>query len=62
MYANGEGVRQDKAYAWANLASVDGSADAVTLRDGTAQRLSPAQLAEAQKLSSELEARIQNTR
>ena len=64
MYANGEGVPQDnvQAYAWANLASVDGSPDAVTLRDGTAQRLSPAQLAEAQQLSSELEARIQNTR
>ena len=64
MYANGEGVPADnvQAYAWANLASVDGLPDAVTFRDGTAQRLSAAQLAEAQQLSSELEARIRNTR
>ena len=64
MYAHGEGVQQDdvQAYAWANLASVDGLPDAVTLRDATAQRLSGAQLSEAQRLSYELEARIQNTR
>ena len=64
MYANGEGVRQDniQAYAWANLASVNGSPDAVALRNESAQRLSPAQLAEAQQLSSELKTRIQNTR
>lgn len=64
MYANGEGVRQDniQAYAWANLASVSGLPDAVTLRDETAQRLSSAQLADAQQLSSELATRIQSNR
>ncbi len=64
MYANGEGVPLDnvQAYAWTNLAGVDGLPDAVTLRDEIARRLSGTQLAEAQQLSLELDARIQSSR
>ena len=63
MYANGEGVPLDnvQAYAWASLASVDGQPNAVALRNEIARSLSETQLAEAQQLSLELYARIQNS-
>ena len=64
MYEKGDGVQADniQAYAWANLANMGGLEDAETLRDEIAAKLSEAQLAEAQHLSRELKARIQNSR
>lgn len=64
MYEKGDGVQADniQGYAWANLANVGGIEDAVTLRDEIAANLSETQLAEAQQLSRELEARIENSR
>ncbi len=64
MYEKGDGVQADniQAYAWANLARVGGLEDAETLRDEIAANLSETQLAEAQHLSRELKARIQNSR
>ena len=51
-----------QAYAWANLASVNGHEDAANLRDEIATNLSAAQLAEAQQISRELRARIRYSR
>ena len=64
MYANGEGVRADniQAFAWAHLANARGRIGAAPLRDDISANLSQEQLAEAQQLSRELEARIQNSR
>ncbi len=57
-YANGRGVPQDDvlAYMWANLAAAgtfEEREQAVTLRDAVAERLTEAQLAEAQRLARE---------
>ncbi len=59
-YANGEGVPQDdvQAYAWINLASVQRGEDAQEHRTRLRQRMTPAQIAEAQELSRELAAQI----
>lgn len=53
-YGSGRGVPQDSvlAYAWQNLAAAQGEEDAKSLRDLSADDLSPIQLAEAQRLSS----------
>ena len=58
-YANGEGVPEDdvQAYAWINLASVqrgEGGEDAQQDRAHLRQRMTSAQIADAQKLSREL--------
>jgi len=55
-YANSEGVPQDNvlAHMWFNLAaSVGGLEEAVKARADIASKMSPAQIAEAQKLARE---------
>jgi len=53
MYADGQGVPQDyvEAYKWFNLSAVQGYPNAQTGRDRIAQQMTPAQIAEAQRLS-----------
>ncbi len=55
MYANGQGVPQDYLFAhmWGNLAASHGHEDAVKLRDKIATKMTPDQLAEAQRLARE---------
>ena len=55
MYANGDGVAQDYAAAhmWFNLAAASRNKNAVKARDIVAAQLTPAQVAEAQKLARE---------
>jgi TPR repeat protein len=55
MYESGEGVPQDyvRAHLWYNLAAANGAENAVVLRDGIAKRMTPSQLAEAQRLARE---------
>jgi len=59
LYASGRGVPLDcvQAYMWFNLAAAHtgevGSEEAAKDRDHTAQLMTPAQIAEAQKLTSE---------
>jgi hypothetical protein len=55
MYAEGDGVPQDYvgAHMWFNLSAAGGDQDAVKSRDEVAQRMTPAQIAEAQKLARE---------
>jgi TPR repeat protein len=53
MYDEGQGVPQDYviAHMWYTLAAAQGTLkEAVTNRDGVAARMTPAQIAEAQKL------------
>ena len=54
MYAKGQGVPQDyvQAHKWFNLAAASGNADAVKNRDFVAAKMTPAQIAEAQRLAS----------
>ncbi len=53
MYANGRGVPQDyvKAHMWFNLAAAQGDTAASSKRDEIAKRMTPEQVAEAQRLS-----------
>jgi uncharacterized protein len=53
MYVLGQGVPQDyvSAHMWLNLSAAQGNQDAVKGRDTLAQRMTPAQIAEAQKLA-----------
>jgi hypothetical protein len=55
MYAQGEGVTQDyvQAHMWFNIASANGDADARKNRDIVANKMSPKQLEQAQKLASD---------
>ena len=55
MYGLGKGVIQDKVYAhmWANLAASNGSKQGGELRDIVAGQMTPAQIAEAQRLARE---------
>ena len=55
QYAKGEGVPQDyvRAHMWANLAAAQGVTDASKNRDAVAAQMTPAQIAEAQKLARE---------
>ena len=59
MYGNGQGVPMDdvRAHMWFNLAAVKGDADAVKNRDIAAKKMTPQQMAEAQKLARECQAR-----
>jgi hypothetical protein len=63
MYERGEGVLQDyvRAHMWFNLASrgVDDRQNAINNRDKLAQRMTPAQIAEAQKLAREWKPKTQ---
>ena len=64
MYFKGEGVPEDdvKAYAWMNLAAAQGDEDAVKVKDALKKRMPPGQVAEAQKLASELWDRIESSK
>ena len=55
MYDDGQGVRQDivQAHKWYNLAATNGDKPAAELRDALAKQMTPAQIAEAQKLARE---------
>ncbi len=55
MYNSGQGVPQDfvLAYMWFNLAAAQGRSDAQDSRDKLAKEMTPAQIAEAQRLASE---------
>jgi TPR repeat protein len=55
MYDKGRGVSQDFVYAhmWFDLSAAQGNGSALTSRDTAARRMSPAQVAEAQKLARE---------
>lgn len=54
-HAEGRGVPQDyvQAHVWFNLSAAQGYKDAVRNRDAIVQRMTPAQIAEAQKLARE---------
>jgi TPR repeat protein len=54
MYAEGRGVPQDyvQAHKWYNLGATAGNEDAIKNRDIVAGKMTPAQIAEAQKLAS----------
>ena len=55
LYDNGLGVPQDKvrAYMWFNLSAAQGREGAAAFRDLIARRMTPAQIAEAQRLARE---------
>jgi uncharacterized protein len=55
MYEYGRGVPQDyvTAHMWFNLAAASGDTDAVIRREMVAAKMTPAQIAEAQKLARE---------
>ena len=55
MYAEGMGVPQNfvRAHMWYNLSGSNGNETAVRLRDVYAAQMTPAQIAEAQKLARE---------
>jgi TPR repeat protein len=55
FYDNGLGVPQDKinAYIWFSLAAAQGRKGAAAIRDLMARRMTPGQIAEAQKLARE---------
>jgi TPR repeat protein len=60
LYLNGQGIAQDEvqAYKWLDLAAATYTAkaereEAVKTRDSVAAKMTPAQIAEAQKLASE---------
>ncbi len=55
MYRDGRGVRQDyvQAHMWFNLAAAQGKEDARKARDILAEQMTPAQIAEAQRLARE---------
>jgi tetratricopeptide (TPR) repeat protein len=58
-YSEGKGVPQDyvQAYKWYNLASAQKNKDAAACRDAFAALMTPDQIAEAQKLSTEFQPR-----
>jgi len=58
LYANGPGVPQDyvQAHMWFNLAAAQGGKDGVKIREvleALAKKMTPAQIAEAQRLARE---------
>ena len=55
MYRKGQGVVQDFVYAhmWMNIAAASGNSRAALNRDSNATQMTPAQIAEAQKLARE---------
>ena len=61
-YAKGQGVPQDfaAAHMWFNLAAASGQKNALKYRDKLAAVMTPAQLAEAQKLAREWKPHAKN--
>src|SRR5262245_46474896 len=61
FYDNGLGVPQDriKAYMWLNLAAKQGRERAAAFRDLIARLMTPGQIAEAQKLTSEWKPKLE---
>jgi TPR repeat protein len=59
MYYNGQGVVQDyvRAHMWFNLVAAKGDADAVKNREVVAAKMTTQQIAAAQKLARECQAR-----
>ena len=59
MYSEGQGVLQDyvRAHMWGSLAAAQGNKIAAENREAYAQKMTPAQIAEAQKLARECLAR-----
>jgi TPR repeat protein len=57
MYDSGRGVIQDVVYShmWANLAAANGIKESGAFSDAIAKKMTPAQIAEAQKLARECE-------
>ena len=55
MYIKGQGVAQNyiRAHMWLNLAAAQGDAGALASRDHLARMMTPAQVAEAQRLAQE---------
>ena len=55
LYANGQGVSQDyvQAHLWFNLSATQGYATGKKNRDRAVELMTPAQIAEAQKLARE---------
>ena len=55
MYHNGQGVPQDyvQAHKWYNIAGANGSETGTSNRDSVAKQMTPAQVAEAQRLARE---------
>ena len=55
MYAFGQGVLKDYVYAhmWGNLAASNGNEKGGKLRDFVEKEMTPAQIADAQKLARE---------
>jgi TPR repeat protein len=55
LYAKGQGVPRDdvQAYMWFELSAAQGDQSAANNRDAAAQRMTPEQIAEAQKLAHE---------
>jgi TPR repeat protein len=55
FYDNGLGVPQDRvtSYMWFDLSAAQGKEGAAAFRDLIARRMTPAQIAEAQKLARE---------
>jgi uncharacterized protein len=62
MYANGQGVPQDYVYAhmWLNLSAAGGTDPTTKDRDLVAAKMTPAQIAEAQKLAREWKPKYRN--
>lgn len=56
LYADGRGILQDfvEAHKWLYLASASGELEAAKLRDELAEKMTPAQVAEAQRLAKGL--------
>ena len=54
MYENGRGVRQNyvEAYKWYALSADQANANAVTSRDAVIEKMTPAQIAEGQRLAA----------
>jgi len=61
LYARGRGVPQDfvLGYFWLNLAAAQGNEKAATVREAVAQIMTPAQIAEAQRLAREWMAKFE---
>jgi TPR repeat protein len=55
MYTDGTGIPQDnvQAHKWLNLSASQGDKDAGILREWLAEKMTPDQIAEAQKLARE---------
>lgn len=64
MYAQGRGVLQDfiQAHMWYNLSAAHGEARSADARDALAKQMTPAQIAEAQRLAREWRPREDKSR